>query len=195
MAIQELNDAFSILRKIIPSMPSDKMSKIHTLRIASDYIRFLDQMKRDDCKLFGVDIFDEKGGYGLQTSFNIWRGSHGLTQSSSLSECLIPYVEVSHVSYTPALMPPMGMSAPMPCPIPHVNYYMGGYVMKAGILTVYRYSWTYVFVHTCAIIMSSSRYGLNELCCNDISLTLLCLRPLTRSHQRMPFCNMIPCLS
>ncbi|KIH62398.1 Helix-loop-helix DNA-binding domain protein [Ancylostoma duodenale] len=112
----ELNDAFSILRKIIPSMPSDKMSKIHTLRIASDYIRFLDQMKRDDCKLFGVDIFDEKGGYGLQTSFNIWRGSHGLTQSSAMS--------------TTGLMAPMGMSAPMPCPIPHVNYYMGGYVMK-----------------------------------------------------------------
>ncbi|CAJ0600373.1 unnamed protein product [Cylicocyclus nassatus] len=117
---KELNDAFSILRKIIPSMPSDKMSKIHTLRIASDYIRFLDQMKRDDCKLFGVDIFDEKGGYGLQTSFNIWRGSHGLTQSSSIN--------------TPALMPPMGMSTPMPCPIPHVNYYMGGYVMKADYM-------------------------------------------------------------
>ncbi|EPB80274.1 Helix-loop-helix DNA-binding domain protein [Ancylostoma ceylanicum] len=115
-SLVELNDAFSILRKIIPSMPSDKMSKIHTLRIASDYIRFLDQMKRDDCKLFGVDIFDEKGGYGLQTSFNIWRGSHGLTQSSAMS--------------TTGLMAPMGMSAPMPCPIPHVNYYMGGYVMK-----------------------------------------------------------------
>uniref|UniRef100_A0A1I7WYF6 BHLH domain-containing protein n=1 Tax=Heterorhabditis bacteriophora TaxID=37862 RepID=A0A1I7WYF6_HETBA len=99
--MQELNDAFAILRKIIPSMPSDKMSKIHTLRIASDYIRFLDQvstsiylfyllihdicmlesMKRDNCKLFGVDIFDEKRGYGLQASFNIWRGSHGLTAS------------------------------------------------------------------------------------------------------------------
>ncbi|KHJ86033.1 hypothetical protein OESDEN_14229, partial [Oesophagostomum dentatum] len=94
------------------------MSKIHTLRIASDYIRFLDQMKRDDCKLFGVDIFDEKGGYGLQASFNIWRGSHGLTQSSAMS--------------TTGLMPPMTMPAPMPCPIPHVNYYMGGYVMKTG---------------------------------------------------------------
>ncbi|KAK6739914.1 hypothetical protein RB195_008417 [Necator americanus] len=117
---KELNDAFSILRKIIPSMPSDKMSKIHTLRIASDYIRFLDQMKRDDCKLFGVDIFDEKGGYGLQTSFNIWRGSHGLTQSNSMS--------------TSGLMAPMGMSTSMACPIPHVNYYMGGYMMKTDYM-------------------------------------------------------------
>ncbi|KAK5972487.1 Twist protein [Trichostrongylus colubriformis] len=113
---KELNDAFSILRKIIPSMPSDKMSKIHTLRIASDYIRFLDQMKRDDCKLFGVDIFDEKGGYGLQTSFNIWRGSHGLTQSSPMG--------------ANSLMSPMGITASMPVPIPHMNYYMSGYVMK-----------------------------------------------------------------
>ncbi|KJH53177.1 Helix-loop-helix DNA-binding domain protein [Dictyocaulus viviparus] len=114
---KELNDAFSILRKIIPSMPSDKMSKIHTLRIASDYIRFLDQMKRDDCKLFGVDIFDEKGGYGLQTSFNIWRGSHGLTQSNSIG--------------SNGLMPPMGaIPSSMSCTIPHVNYYMAGYMMK-----------------------------------------------------------------
>ncbi|VDM56281.1 unnamed protein product [Angiostrongylus costaricensis] len=118
---KELNDAFSILRKIIPSMPSDKMSKIHTLRIASDYIRFLDQMKRDDCKLFGVDIFDEKGGYGLQTSFNIWRGSNGLTQSSSIGE-----------KFPSGLMPPMGIPASMPCPIPHMNYYMTGYMMKPG---------------------------------------------------------------
>ncbi|VDM70517.1 unnamed protein product [Strongylus vulgaris] len=109
-------------------MPSDKMSKIHTLRIASDYIRFLDQMKRDDCKLFGVDIFDEKGGYGLQTSFNIWRGSHGLTQSSAINE-------EGCYSDTPGLMPPMGMPTSMPCPIPHVNYYMGGYVMKAAATT------------------------------------------------------------
>lgn len=41
---KELNDAFAILRRIVPSLPSDKMSKIHTLRIATDYIRFLDQV-------------------------------------------------------------------------------------------------------------------------------------------------------
>lgn len=38
---QNLNDAFQALRQIVPTMPSDKMSKIHTLKIASSYIDFL----------------------------------------------------------------------------------------------------------------------------------------------------------
>nr|CAD2154620.1 unnamed protein product [Meloidogyne enterolobii] len=37
---EELNEAFKRLRHTIPSIPSDKMSKIHTLRIATEYIRF-----------------------------------------------------------------------------------------------------------------------------------------------------------
>jgi twist-like protein len=41
---KQLNEAFALLRTIVPSMPSDKMSKIHTLRIAAEYIRFLDQV-------------------------------------------------------------------------------------------------------------------------------------------------------
>ncbi|MCP9259602.1 Twist-related protein [Dirofilaria immitis] len=53
---KELNDAFAILRRIVPSLPSDKMSKIHTLRIATDYIRFLDQMNGDGCRLFGCEM-------------------------------------------------------------------------------------------------------------------------------------------
>ena len=32
---QNLNDAFSMLRKIIPTLPSDKLSKIQTLKLAS----------------------------------------------------------------------------------------------------------------------------------------------------------------
>ncbi|TKR78085.1 hypothetical protein L596_018949 [Steinernema carpocapsae] len=77
---KELNDAFALLRRIIPSMPSDKMSKIHTLRIATEYIRFLDHINNSDHKLFGCDIplYDENG-CSFQTSFNIWRG--GMAQS------------------------------------------------------------------------------------------------------------------
>ncbi|GMT21131.1 hypothetical protein PFISCL1PPCAC_12428, partial [Pristionchus fissidentatus] len=70
---KELNEAFTALRRIIPSLPSDKLSKIHTLRIATDYLRFLDQVKRDECK-FPSEIVDG----GLQATFNLWRG--GLTQ-------------------------------------------------------------------------------------------------------------------
>jgi len=38
---QQLNQAFKQLQAIIPKEPSDKMSKIHTLKLAKDYIRFL----------------------------------------------------------------------------------------------------------------------------------------------------------
>uniref|UniRef100_A0A915PR75 BHLH domain-containing protein n=1 Tax=Setaria digitata TaxID=48799 RepID=A0A915PR75_9BILA len=69
---KELNDAFAILRRIVPSLPSDKMSKIHTLRIATDYIRFLDQMNGDGCRLFGCEMQLCDGN--LQTTFNMWRG-------------------------------------------------------------------------------------------------------------------------
>ena len=41
---QSLNDAFSQLRKIIPTLPSDKLSKIQTLKLACRYIDFLYQV-------------------------------------------------------------------------------------------------------------------------------------------------------
>jgi len=45
---QSLNDAFAQLRKIIPTLPSDKLSKIQTLRLATRYIDFLYQVLRSD---------------------------------------------------------------------------------------------------------------------------------------------------
>lgn len=41
---QSLNEAFTSLRKIIPTLPSDKLSKIQTLKLASRYIDFLYQV-------------------------------------------------------------------------------------------------------------------------------------------------------
>ncbi|KAF7383261.1 hypothetical protein HZH68_015110 [Vespula germanica] len=41
---QSLNEAFSALRKIIPTLPSDKLSKIQTLKLATRYIDFLYQV-------------------------------------------------------------------------------------------------------------------------------------------------------
>lgn len=38
---KNLNEAFTCLRKVIPTMPSDKLSKIQTLKLARDYIGFL----------------------------------------------------------------------------------------------------------------------------------------------------------
>lgn len=45
---QSLNDAFSSLRKIIPTLPSDKLSKIQTLKLATRYIDFLYQVLRNE---------------------------------------------------------------------------------------------------------------------------------------------------
>ena len=42
---QSLNHAFAQLRKIIPTLPSDKLSKIQTLKLASRYIQFLIQVR------------------------------------------------------------------------------------------------------------------------------------------------------
>lgn len=41
---QSLNEAFAALRKIIPTLPSDKLSKIQTLKLAARYIDFLFQV-------------------------------------------------------------------------------------------------------------------------------------------------------
>ncbi|KAL7864476.1 hypothetical protein AOLI_G00158960 [Acnodon oligacanthus] len=45
---QSLNDAFASLRKIIPTLPSDKLSKIQILKLASRYIDFLYQVLQSD---------------------------------------------------------------------------------------------------------------------------------------------------
>lgn len=42
---QNLNEAFAALRKIIPTLPSDKLSKIQTLKLAARYIDFLYQVR------------------------------------------------------------------------------------------------------------------------------------------------------
>lgn len=41
---QSMNNAFTSLRRIIPTLPSDKLSKIQTLRLASHYIKFLNDV-------------------------------------------------------------------------------------------------------------------------------------------------------
>ncbi|XP_048365555.1 twist-related protein 2 [Sphaerodactylus townsendi] len=88
---QSLNEAFTALRKIIPTLPSDKLSKIQTLRLASRYIDFLYQVLESgetDTKITG-------SSYGaherLSYAFSVWRmngtwslsASHGLVSGES----------------------------------------------------------------------------------------------------------------
>ena len=54
---QSLNEAFTTLRKKIPTMPSDKLSKIQTLRLATRYIDFLVQVLH--CPLDNLEGLDD----------------------------------------------------------------------------------------------------------------------------------------
>lgn len=70
---QSLNEAFASLRKIIPTLPSDKLSKIQTLKLASRYIDFLDQVLQSnemDSKLAGCNFLAHER---LSYAFSVWR--------------------------------------------------------------------------------------------------------------------------
>ena len=71
---QSLNDAFTNLRKIIPTLPSDKLSKIQTLKLASRYIDFLYQVLRSDetdQKMIGSCSY--MAHERLSYAFSVWR--------------------------------------------------------------------------------------------------------------------------
>lgn len=70
---QSLNEAFASLRKIIPTLPSDKLSKIQTLKLASRYIDFLYQVLQNDemdTKLAGCNYVAHER---LSYAFSVWR--------------------------------------------------------------------------------------------------------------------------
>ncbi|XP_061657405.1 twist-related protein 2-like [Syngnathoides biaculeatus] len=70
---QSLNEAFASLRKIIPTLPSDKLSKIQTLKLASRYIDFLYQVLQSDetdSKLSGCNYLAHER---LSYAFSVWR--------------------------------------------------------------------------------------------------------------------------
>ncbi|KAM7373104.1 hypothetical protein PAMP_007984 [Pampus punctatissimus] len=70
---QSLNEAFTSLRKIIPTLPSDKLSKIQTLKLAARYIDFLCQvLQSDELEARGTScsyVAHERLSY----AFSVWR--------------------------------------------------------------------------------------------------------------------------
>lgn len=76
---QSLNEAFASLRQIIPSLPSDKLSKIQTLQLATQYIEFLYQiLSSSECAASeGGEAAGEHGKYlaqdKLSYAFSVWR--------------------------------------------------------------------------------------------------------------------------
>ena len=70
---QSLNQAFASLRKIIPTLPSDKLSKIQTLKLAARYIDFLFQVLQSE------ELDSKMASCGCETperlssAFSVWR--------------------------------------------------------------------------------------------------------------------------
>ncbi|XP_060906755.1 twist-related protein 1b isoform X1 [Labrus mixtus] len=80
---QSLNEAFASLRKIIPTLPSDKLSKIQTLKLAARYIDFLYQVLQSDeldSKMASCSyVAHERLGY----AFSVWRMEGAWSMSTS----------------------------------------------------------------------------------------------------------------
>lgn len=78
---QSLNEAFASLRKIIPTLPSDKLSKIQTLKLAARYIDFLyhilSQSGSAESISVGEDFLANTSTYmaheKLSYAFSVWR--------------------------------------------------------------------------------------------------------------------------
>lgn len=71
---QSLNEGFSSLRKIIPTLPSDKLSKIQTLKLAIRYIDFLYQvLETDDHDARLASSCTYVAHEKLSYAFNVWR--------------------------------------------------------------------------------------------------------------------------
>ncbi|XP_013773404.1 twist-related protein 2-like [Limulus polyphemus] len=71
---QNLNEAFAALRKIIPTLPSDKLSKIQTLKLATRYIDFLYQvLKEDEHDVKLTSSCSYVAHERLSYAFSVWR--------------------------------------------------------------------------------------------------------------------------
>merc|ERR1712136_237117 len=70
---QSLNEAFTSLRKIIPTLPSDKLSKIQTLKLATRYIDFLYQVLRSEETDPKIASCSYLANERLSYAFSVWR--------------------------------------------------------------------------------------------------------------------------
>lgn len=87
---QSLNEAFASLRHIIPTLPSDKLSKIQTLKLATSYIDFLYQLLNETSPESG-NTSGSSSGVESQNNSQSWQfdkspnDSTGNSPSSSSS--------------------------------------------------------------------------------------------------------------
>ncbi|KAM9368194.1 twist-related protein 2-like [Phaethornis superciliosus] len=70
---QSLNEAFAELRKIIPTLPSDKLSKIQTLKLAARYIDFLYRVLQSEELDPKIPPCSPLAHQRLSYAFSVWR--------------------------------------------------------------------------------------------------------------------------
>ncbi|XP_019948302.1 twist-related protein 1b [Paralichthys olivaceus] len=80
---QSLNEAFASLRKIIPTLPSDKLSKIQTLKLAARYIDFLYQVLQSDELDSKMSSCSYVAHERLSYAFSVWRMEGAWSMSTS----------------------------------------------------------------------------------------------------------------
>ncbi|KAL6489598.1 hypothetical protein MHYP_G00033390 [Metynnis hypsauchen] len=80
---QSLNEAFAALRKIIPTLPSDKLSKIQTLKLAARYIDFLYQVLQSDELDSKAASCSYVAHERLSYAFSVWRMEGAWSMSAS----------------------------------------------------------------------------------------------------------------
>ncbi|XP_016087726.1 twist-related protein 2-like isoform X1 [Sinocyclocheilus grahami] len=80
---QSLNDGFAALRKIIPTLPSDKLSKIQTLKLAARYIDFLYQVLQNDELDSKMASCSYVAHERLSYAFSVWRMEGAWSMSAS----------------------------------------------------------------------------------------------------------------
>ncbi|KAB0396260.1 hypothetical protein E2I00_003230 [Balaenoptera physalus] len=78
-----LNEAFAALRKIIPTLPSDKLSKIQTLKLAARYIDFLYQVLQSDEMDNKMTSCSYVAHERLSYAFSVWRMEGAWSMSAS----------------------------------------------------------------------------------------------------------------
>ncbi|KGL73025.1 Twist-related protein 1, partial [Tinamus guttatus] len=78
-----LNEAAAALRKIIPTLPSDKLSKIQTLKLAARYIDFLYQVLQSDELDSKMASCSYVAHERLSYAFSVWRMEGAWSMSAS----------------------------------------------------------------------------------------------------------------
>ncbi len=83
---QSLNEAFAALRHIIPTLPSDKLSKIQTLKLAARYIEFLyetlNKTHIDDKDVLKMESFSRQLHAAAANGYNTSLDENGHLTSS-----------------------------------------------------------------------------------------------------------------